>query len=236
MVEAINSLMETLKGEWPVIHDAPISFFIAVVSLSAIGLLVLRFVYAGRILLLKDQIKNKDRLIKDLRPSKTYWEQLDNIVLTEKVTFLVGQLRETYRHYRDQEDELLMLNLKVKEGLKAVSNDEQEKRRRLLRDNYDSTFKCDAILLRDEILRRIPSLPPGIRLSPGGEYHIDVSMYGSFQDPIQLQLVADDLECLSKNLPVSQSRSRSLISHIWSVIPAAIAGVMRIARWIRQKL
>ena len=119
------------------------------------------------------------------------------------------------------------------QAYQAEADKAKHRRDQAREERYNQEFKSEAVLLRNEILARLPTLPPGGIWGPGAEYRIDLSAYGFLLYIVQLEGIANSLESLAKLLPQESSSSKLQIR---SVIPASIAGVTRIVRWIRQKL
>lgn len=188
------TFIETLKREWDVIEAAPWS----VLSLMALSGMAVWLYFRGRIALLKEQNKHKDRVIRDLRPTTTAYRRLDNIALRQKAVDLSSRLRRFCGEVAEEEESIQRYHEKawredVSEGPVAPARRQTKK----WEQRYNSEFKDEAVLLRNEIIARLPRRTAE-----------DVSALSAYEGPfwslVQLEIVATNLERLAMLLPVPQ--------------------------------
>ena len=204
-------MLHALQQEWHVIENAPWSFVTAVAALGVAEWFFLSIIYQSKLdgltqqLSLKtDQLDHSERLLRDLRPTETSYARLSNEILARKADALAKRLREYYvdesdNQIREEEaDRALKSRGEWSDGMFQAA-----KERRTIRwtSAYDGQFKSDAVLLRNEILLRLPVSPKGGTWGPGGEYRVDLSMYGSIQSLLQIEQLATHLESIGRLLP-----------------------------------
>lgn len=207
-------LLKTIKGEWAVISMAPFSFLILATLMFGAAYVIARWRYTAII----EQIKASRETLTErlhLRSEQTesyrekaakYDEKLAEVVdsgqgeLRDKTLKLVGDLRE----FIDR-TERLEHKTRSDQWFNAGQGDTENERVRRWdeysrtmisntyerNDEYDRRFKGDAMILRDELLSRLPGYEP----QDQGEY--------SYEKPTVLagfHFVADDLERMAKAL------------------------------------
>jgi hypothetical protein len=132
---------------------------------------------------------------------RTVYTNTSNKELKPRVIRLVNDIRQLVYAYKKKDGELLA------ESGKRDRADASEEERKKLRDQWikesdaahDSTMRqykekywADAILLRNELLRRLPKSMRQAQLS--GIYQYPTNMLG-------VEAIADNLELLAKSLP-----------------------------------
>ncbi len=172
----LERLLCYLSKEWDTLRSAPIAFvligLIAVLGSWATA----RWHYARKIRSLKERVGGtderlaaKDRILAEYRArlyqvssEQESYSRLSNGELRERVLAWVGEFRDF---------------LKSPEGDYAAS--------------FFAEFKANAIVLRDELLSRLPRHARDNRW---------FSSYEHARDPAQMSVVADDLERLAGSL------------------------------------
>jgi nitrate/TMAO reductase-like tetraheme cytochrome c subunit len=206
--------LEYVKKEWKVVSTAPWTFIIALLLASTIIFLVIDWHYQERIRTLQEQnktstvrIEAKDDLLTEYRErlhitsaSGSEYSFLTHHELKNKTLEFVQKLRD-WLSKRNLESTHIS-----NEGWNAVrmaSSDEEKNRlwhqytnREILsslkfKAEYDQKFKVDSIILRDELLARLPEKDRNQRT---------YSMYENPVNPIGMGMVADDLEHMAKLL------------------------------------
>jgi hypothetical protein len=212
-------LFEDLANEAPILKQVWRTFLLAVVAVGTAAWSALHFLYKKRfsdmnerLLLRQEEADRLTRLIEDLKPEKTAYGRLTNDALKERTNKLIKRLRGFY-------EEELRNEIKHQEQERLFRSAEWppaslEAGRQLFKERWTSTFEADfkteAILLRNEILQRLSHIPTsevirGGIWGPGGEYHVDLSMYNSIMYIVQVEVLANHLQALSELLPPSPS-------------------------------
>lgn len=136
-------------------------------------------------------------------PAQTVFSNTSNKELKPRVMRLVKDIRELVYAHKQQDDELLA---SVDKRDRADSTKEERKRQRdewVRKSNathdsfmrqYKEKYWADAILYRNELLRRLPKTFQQPQLS--GLYQYPTNLLG-------VEAVADNLELLAKSLPES---------------------------------
>lgn len=207
-------LLKTIKDEWAVISMAPFSFLILAALMFGAAYFIARWRYTAVI----EQIKASRETLTErlhLRSEQTeayrekaakYDEKLAEIVdsgeteLRNKTLKLVGDLREFI-----ERTERLEHSTRDTQWFGAGKIDSTQERSRhwdefarammnntyARNDEYDRRYKSEAIILRDELLSRLP-----------GYEHQDKGKY-SYEKPYEqagFRFVADDLERMATAL------------------------------------
>lgn len=207
-------LLKVIKAEWSVIAMAPFSFLI----LAALMFGAAYFVASWRFTAVIEEIKAASETLKErlhLRSEQTesyrekaakYDEKLAEVVdsgeteLRDKALKLVADLREFIG--RSHRLETSTSNTRWSEASRAGTEQERSHRwdeyaRTMINntyernDEYDRRFKVDAIMLRDEMLSRLPNYKPENTFEFSYERPTNFFGFG---------FVADDLEKMAKAL------------------------------------
>ncbi len=206
----MESLINHLKNNWEVLKQAPGVFIISCLLIAALVYYAVDLFYKERIETLKERLTAKDEQLNEYRrkgsssqASVTSFARLSNLELIQKSSQIFGQVRQLLSSYHQSE----INNRQAYDNLRLTANTEVEKNKlwndygsqssRIsaeLMQQYDSKFKTDAILLRDEILSRLPKVTR--------EDHVN-SMYDHPTNPIGIEMVVSDLEKLTKSLPTN---------------------------------
>ncbi|WLH43919.1 hypothetical protein [Pseudomonas beijingensis] len=207
-------LLKVIKAEWAVIAMAPFSFLI----LAALMFGAAYFIACWRYTAVIEQVKATSETLKErlhLRSEQTeayrekaakYDEKLAEVVdsgeteLRDKTLKLVADLREFIGRFRRLETS----THDTRWFSAGLGSSEQEQRRgwdeysRTMinstyerNDEYDRRFKVEAMMLRDELLSRLPG------------YESENQCGFSYERPTNLlgfDFVADDLERMAKAL------------------------------------
>jgi len=196
--------------------SAPVTFILFFVLAFGAAFFVARWRYEGlgeslreRIETLKDRIQGKDEQINEYRErlhlipiDATAYSRLTNSELQQRALKVVAEIREFLRERGERQYRSLFSGWRT--GMTEMTEDQkrrawQEETNALMQDSlqtsaaYDTRFKVDTILLRDELLGRLPSTAKNQR-----EY----STYEHPTNPIGMGMVADDLERLAKSVPL----------------------------------
>jgi hypothetical protein len=218
--ESVLELIEFLRKEWASLAAAPFSFLGLLALAFGTCFLMLRWRYEGildslreRIEAREDRLKAKDEQLDEYRQklelvqqpeaqSGNAYTRLGNEELKRRSLLLVRQLRDfisrTEAEDRKQSEQhwRQSVEAKTEEQRTALFHAETQgySERSLARQQeYDQSFKVEAILLRDELRARIPDLDK--------ERHRRVD--SSFEHPVNffcLREVADELEKLARVL------------------------------------
>ena len=136
-------------------------------------------------------------------PDKTIYSKTSNKELKEKTLRLVKNIRDLVDSYNKKDRELIAEY--DKKNKPEIRIDERKAMREqwlkesdALHDSsmrsYRDSYWSDAILLRNEIYRRLPKNLQQTNLSP---------IYQNPTNVLGIQLIADNLELISKSLPES---------------------------------
>ena len=144
-----------------------------------------------------------DRLrakIQTSNPSRTAYSELTNRLIQVASFDLIAKMRKYVQnkemdnnkrmiYYQD-----LMRNAKTREEKDRIWNMQTSEliTGPSLNSEYSAKFKVEAILLRNELLKRLPAIPPNPR---------EFSDYEYPTNPIGLNMLIDNLEMLAKQLP-----------------------------------
>lgn len=213
----MEKIIGFIKNEWSTISSAPFTFIILLVLAFSLAYLASSWRHQGIIDLLREQLsihkewlEAKNDQIAEYRerlhliPSDTTnFTKLSNKELQEKALRLVQTLRTFLSERERTQREILYSGwrqnykeLSEEERQKAWNEETKKSMMDSLKTNtdYDTRFKVDAILLRDELLSRLPK---------GSKDEREYRTYEHPTNPIGMGMVADDLERMAKLLPVS---------------------------------
>jgi hypothetical protein len=136
-------------------------------------------------------------------PDKTVYSKTSNKELKEKTLGLVKNIRVLVDSY-NQKDRALMAEYDKKNRPEIRTDERKTIREQWLKESdalhdssmrtYRDNYWSDAILLRNEIYRRLPKKLDQKDLAP---------IYQNPTNVLGIQLIADNLELISKSLPDS---------------------------------
>ena len=136
-------------------------------------------------------------------PDKTVYSKTSNKELKEKTLSLVKNIRALVDSY-NQKDRALMAEYDKKNRPEIRTDERKTIREQWLKESdalhdssmrtYRDNYWSDAILLRNEIYRRLPKKLNQKDLAP---------IYQNPTNVLGVQLIADNLELISKSLPES---------------------------------
>lgn len=215
MWKDIYDFIQFIKRNWQTFKSAWLAFIIVLLVGGIVGYLIGRWKYQ-RIVQIKneriaqkdDQLVAKDDLIAEYRErlhltptTDTSYSRLTNNELKQKALEVVSQTRDFLRERNERDTRLR--DSEWEEMFAAKSEEEKhriwnkfvtitmESSQKLISD-YKEKFKVDTILLRDELLSRLPK---------DARDDNSYSMYEHPINPIGMEIVATDLERLAKSLP-----------------------------------
>ncbi|WP_094607168.1 hypothetical protein SPSIL_058290 [Sporomusa silvacetica DSM 10669] len=208
----MSDFINFLAKEWDTLIKAPFTFALLFVGACAIAYFFSKFRYETIIAQLKERIEGyKDRLsakdeqLNDYRqrlhllPStETSYSRLSNMEIKKMTLELVSKIRSFLKESNTYCTSLLMnrsySNTMTEEDRQKAWSEETmalSLKSSEINSYYDTHFKVEAILLRDELLSRLPS---------GTKKEHKFSTYEHPTNPIGMGMVADDLERLAKSL------------------------------------
>lgn len=207
-------LLEYLKKEWPTLKGALWVFIVTFVLAGILGYGIGAWYYARiiewlreRMQLSNERIQAKDDQLDDYRArlhlvsaTGTAYSHMTKDELREKTLATVSEIRDFLEQYSTEQHKLLE---KSRQTGDAKTEEERHQVWTLFTNKitelynnqnlyYTNNFKTDTILLRDELLSR---LPKSVRNEEA------YSMYEYPVNPIGMEMVATDLERLAKSLP-----------------------------------
>jgi len=192
----MKDFVQFIQDEWAAISSAPVTFILLLISLKE------------RIESFKDRLEAKDDQLTEYRErlhllptSETTYSRLSNAELKNKTLDVVHHVRDFLKNRKEKQDRILYSDQRANH--RDMSEEQRKKlwhqeTNALMREStetnadYNRDFKVDTILLRDELLSRLPSSAKNER-----EYRT----YEHPTNPIGMGMVADDLERLAKSLP-----------------------------------
>ena len=134
-------------------------------------------------------------------PDKTIYSKTSNKELKEKTLALVKNIRALVDSY-NKKDRALMADYDKNNKPEIIIDERQAMRQQWLRESdavhdsamrsYRDNYWADAILLRNELYRRLPKKPTQTDLSP---------IYQNPTNVLGIQVIADNLELIAKSLP-----------------------------------
>jgi hypothetical protein len=172
----IQKFLEHATTEWEALKSAPIAFAILALIAFLVCYVIVRWSYAAKLRVLKGRLAGIDeRLAAKDRQLAEYRQRLD-VASTEQVSYsglTNADLKESARGWVHE----LRGHLAAGEEDARAASFEQ--------------FKANAIVLRDELLSRLPSYARDDRW---------YSCYEHADDAAGMAVVADDLERLAESL------------------------------------
>lgn len=207
--------VDTFRKEWPVIKAAPWSVFTISVVVAVIVWLIFRFLHKREVTTLKasvelgeQRIRAAAEVIRNQRPSGTAFSGLPNSDLKREALALAKRIRRYYEQECEAEADIERADSQISgtwadlEAYRRRAEEKRDERTRSRGAHFKSTFKIDAVLLRNEMIFRLPpGQPPGGIWGPGGEYHFPLSQYEEIDSLWKLEMIANNLEALAKLLP-----------------------------------
>jgi hypothetical protein len=214
----VKDLLDYLHREWATLSGAPFTFFTAMLLACGVALAIARWRYETLLDNIRDRLEAqreraqiKDEQLAEYRQrlnlvprDTTAFSQLTDAELQKRAIEVVANLRQFVAERNSRlvgnvmarssqrkmtQEELLRLhdqetNAIIQQSLKTAAD-------------YEQQFKTDTILLRDELLSRLPPTP------------LDVHAKFMFESPtnrIGMGMVADELDRLAKSIPVGISK------------------------------
>ncbi len=136
-------------------------------------------------------------------PDKTIYSNTSNKELKQKTLQLVKSIRDLVDSY-NKKDRALMAEYDKKNSPEIRIDERKVMREQWLKEsdavhdsfmrNYRDSYWAEAILLRNEIQKRLPKKPQQTNLSP---------IYQNPTNLLGVRVIADHLELISKSLPDS---------------------------------
>src|SRR5262245_19727603 len=136
-------------------------------------------------------------------PEKTIYSKITNKELKDKALRLVKSIRELVDSY-NKKDRALLAEYDKKDKPEIRIDERKAMREQWLKDSdavhdssmryYRDNYWADAILLRNELYRRLPKKLNQKNLAP---------IYQNPTNVLGIRVIADDLELISKSLPDS---------------------------------
>lgn len=210
----MDKLIELLAKEWAVVSQAPTTFILLAVSMFGLAYVAAQWRYTSvveQVRASNDTLKERLHLKSEqteqykeraLKYDEKVWAvvESDTASLTQKALTLVAQIREFIERHRLQDD-----SLQQNEWSEMTRAKDEEEKQRLWHKFTSSTlrvssernaewerrFKVDALMLRDELLSRLPEDKSDERVA---HYYEHPTNYFGFND------VAADLERMAKLL------------------------------------
>lgn len=207
----MTELINYLAKEWKTLSDAPTTFATTLFLAFASAFFAARWRYERIIdslkssidssksveAMLKERITFKDEQLSGYRErlkldpfDNTVHSKLSNSELKQKSLNLVTQIRDFLLEIEMNQDRNF---LNIPSNDFELRTNEIRKRSSLMHSEYDRKFKTDAILLRDELLARLPNQ---------GKNDAEAHIYEHPTNPIVIGMIADNLEKLAKSLQV----------------------------------
>ncbi|WP_457442415.1 hypothetical protein [Roseateles sp. P5_E4] len=201
--------LEFLKKEWATLTSAPISFIGVAAFAFIAGYGAAGIQHDRHVDVLKERLAAKDERLEDYKQrlslmpaSGRKYEALSSADLQAKVLQFSLRLRDlSHKYAKDVANSRASRasEIEAAEGrgdkaaatlLRRTERDDDRQLARLLLEEYDRTFKADAMLFRDELDARLP-----VRTRRGREMEYEFPA-----NPIGLGIVIDDLEVRAKSL------------------------------------
>ena len=212
----MKELIDFLRENWTGLIAAPGAFAVLTILAFGAAFLVARWRYEAivenlreRLAGLKERLEGKDTQLDDYRErlhlvpsSGTAFSKLSNAELQRRVLDVVANIRMFLSERGSRDRSFLFSRVG---GGRETSEEERQRlweaeTNALLRNSFetaadfDTRYKVDTILLRDELLSRLPV---------GSKNEREFRIYEHPTNPIGMGMVADDLERLAKSLPVN---------------------------------
>ena len=218
---------ELIEKNWETLSKAPLASFLVLVVGIVLGWSVAKFLYNERMHTIEERIKNKDDLIRGrddsikakddliteyrerlhlIPPDQTAYSRLINDELKKKTLILVTKIRD---FIRVTEEETIRSSMALSDAMR-IANSEEERQKMWYQNiensrqkstqqliEYDRQFRSETILLRDEMIRRLPEERYKDQRTP--IFHYEVVNGSSYA----MRRVTDDLERLALSLPIA---------------------------------
>jgi len=203
----LKDLLLLLQQEWSTLKAAPFTFVLLFILAFLAAFFAVRWYYRGVLETKNERLKAKDDQLDDYRQrlglisgSGSEFSLLNHEELKQRAINLVTNIREF--SVRINEESSRRILTQQRRMIEAKTEDERNRIWHTFSDKlfqqstkqnaeYDRQFKIDAILMRDEMLSRLP------------KHTKDESAYRTYEhptNPIGMGMVADDLERLAKSL------------------------------------
>jgi hypothetical protein len=209
-----KELIEHIKSEWRILSKAPVvpvlSFalaFIVAYAVAAWRFTSLLETMQEKLRMSDERIQAKEELLNEYRQrlhiieaARTDYSRMTNDELKAKALSMVSDIRNFFIQAQDEQKKLmlfeqqLMLSAKTEEERKQASDLLTIRLPELsyeLNVSFSDRFKDDSILLRDEILSRLPK----------NAENKETRLYEYPIYPLGVATIADELEQLAKGLP-----------------------------------
>jgi len=199
--------LEYIEKKWPALKT-PIALLLILIGAFVAGRIDTSWRYEGQIKSLQERLEAKDDQLADYRErlhlvptDQTAYSRLTNDELKQRALSLVSKIRNFVERIEEEDRKALdaqvtaIRTAKSEEGKNQIWQQyTQESVRSSLehKSDYDKRFKIETILLRDEILSRLPEETRKGHAQDMYEYPIN---------PLGMKEVADDLERLARSLP-----------------------------------
>ena len=210
----MEDLLIYINNEWKTLKEAPFSFILLLIIAFIAAYIISRWRYESivstlkeRIESFKDRLNSKDEQLNDYRErlklqpaTDTSYSNLSNSELKNITLQKVNGIREfiNQRQANDYEnifsrfDNFDKMNKEEKQKKWQEDNKKMSLQSLETNSQYDMKFKVDTILLRDEILTRLPK-----DIKRNREFE----MYEHPTNILGIKMVVDDLERIAKSLP-----------------------------------
>jgi hypothetical protein len=214
----VQELINYIIHNWSTVSSAPATLVILLFVAGSVAYLIARWHYEGTVLklnehieVLKERMEGKDDQLDDYRErlhlipaSGTKYSRLTNEELRTESLNLGAKLRKFLAE--SQVEDRRVSDPERQKMVNAPCEDEKDRLWSImtrsmimhiqkLNNEYDQRFKVDTIILRDELASRLPERD---RDQPS---RFRPSSYEFPTNPIGMEMVADNLEELAKNLP-----------------------------------
>lgn len=204
----LKEFLDYIQTNWETLKSAPLVFVSTIVLAVVLAFFVLKWRYNSIVEILNQRLAAKDDQLVEYRErlhltptTDTSYSRLTNNELKQKALEVVSQTRDFLRERNERHTRLRDSEW---EEMSAAKSEEEKHRiwnkfvtitmksSQKLRSDYEEKFKVDTILLRDELLSRLPK---------DAQDDNSYSMYEHPINPICMEIVATDLERLAKSLP-----------------------------------
>lgn len=199
----LERAFDYLLKEWSVIKQAPLAFIVCVLLGACLGWFLGKSFYAERIEVISQRIEDFQERLGLVPKDRTAYSKMTNRELRAATLELVARLREFEQTVEvDDRDSYLaqfndMRNAKTEEERTNIwqhQNQALSQRSFQRQFEFGQNYRADALLLRDEMLRRLPKQPKEQRPIVA----LDRGMLGGIRPVGE---AADYLERLAKLLP-----------------------------------
>lgn len=211
----MKEFVQLIQNEWVTISSAPVTFVLLLIIAFGVAFFVTNWRYEGivdslkeRIESFKERLEAKDDQLMEYRErlhlipaAESTYSRFTNVELKQKSLDVVSQIRDFLKNRNEKLNDNLFSGRRA--NLQSMSEEDRQKlwhqetnasmrAYRLLNADYNRDFRVDTILLRDELLSRLP---------PNAKNEKEYRTYERPTNPIGISIVADDLERLAKSLP-----------------------------------